>query len=280
MKYFIFLWVLILNWRCHVVVFLYFLIGIFASIVGTITGLGAGVIVKPILDYFQHYDLATINFLSSVTVLVMSGISLLVAKRGMAKVNKTNSTYIAIGSVIGGLMGKDLFGRLTQNGIDTDVLGTIQSILLLVIFVLILYFVKHQKDFKTYDLQNKMLIIAVGFSLGLIGSFLGIGGGPLNMVVLSWLFSMDMKNAAVNSLFIIVFSQSSAILLVLFTADMSTYKLVMLPVMVIGGVLGGLIGSRSADLLNNKRIQLLFNGTLIFIISITLFTIVLGFFSA
>lgn len=261
-------------------VFLYFLIGILASIIGTITGLGAGVIVKPILDYFKHYDLATINFLSSTTVLVMSAISLVFAKRGMTKVNKKNSTFIAIGSVVGGLTGKYLFALLTQSGIDMDVIGTIQSILLLIIFVLILYFVKHQKNFKTYNLRNKILIITVGFLLGLIGSFLGIGGGPLNMVVLSWLFSMDMKNAAVNSLFIILFSQSSAILLVLFTSDMSTYKLVMLPVMIVAGILGGLIGSRITIFMKNKHIQLLFNSTLILIISITLWTIVQRFFGA
>ncbi|MEI3183290.1 MAG: sulfite exporter TauE/SafE family protein [Lachnospiraceae bacterium] len=39
-----------------------------------------------------------------------------------------------------------------------------------------------------------------------MSSFLGIGGGPINLVVLLYFFSMDTKAAAQNSLYIILFS--------------------------------------------------------------------------
>ncbi|MCD8330303.1 MAG: sulfite exporter TauE/SafE family protein, partial [Lachnospiraceae bacterium] len=46
---------------------------------------------------------------------------------------------------------------------------------------------------------------------GFLGAFLGIGGGPFNVAALTYFFSMDMKTAAQNSLYIIVFSQATGI---------------------------------------------------------------------
>lgn len=52
----------------------------------------------------------------------------------------------------------------------------------------------------------------MGVLLGIISSFLGIGGGPINLVVLGYCFSMDSKTAAVISLYIILFSQLASLL--------------------------------------------------------------------
>ncbi len=46
----------------------YFLIILFATIVGAGAGMGGGVIIKPTLDLISDYNVVTISFLSSVTV--------------------------------------------------------------------------------------------------------------------------------------------------------------------------------------------------------------------
>ena len=46
----------------------------------------------------------------------------------------------------------------------------------------------------------------MSITLGILSSFLGIGGGPINLVVLFFFFSMDTKTAAQNSLYTILFS--------------------------------------------------------------------------
>ena len=50
-----------------------------------------------------------------------------------------------------------------------------------------------------------------------MSSFLGIGGGPINLVVLFYFFSMETKTAAQNSLYIILFSQITSLLTTLIT---------------------------------------------------------------
>ncbi|MGB4608662.1 MAG: hypothetical protein GX243_05760 [Tissierellia bacterium] len=47
---------------------LYFLITLFATTLGSTSGMGGGVIIKPVLDAFGHYDIETISVLSSVSV--------------------------------------------------------------------------------------------------------------------------------------------------------------------------------------------------------------------
>ena len=52
--------------------FIYFLVALFATSLGSISGMGGGVIIKPFLDAFGQFDAATIGVLSSVTVLTMA----------------------------------------------------------------------------------------------------------------------------------------------------------------------------------------------------------------
>ncbi|HBG5346526.1 TPA: hypothetical protein KQG29_003979 [Clostridioides difficile] len=52
-----------------------FSIAIFATIIGAITGIGGGVIIKPVLDLIWVFDITTISVLSSFTVLLMSIVS-------------------------------------------------------------------------------------------------------------------------------------------------------------------------------------------------------------
>ena len=55
---------------------LYFLIAIGATTVGSMTGMGGGVIIKPLMDVIQGVDVETIGVLSSITVFCMSVVSI------------------------------------------------------------------------------------------------------------------------------------------------------------------------------------------------------------
>lgn len=51
----------------------------------------------------------------------------------------------------------------------------------------------------------------IGFVAGALWSFLGIGGGPFNLAILTFFFAMYAKPAAQASLFIIAFSQTASL---------------------------------------------------------------------
>ncbi|MFC4023569.1 TSUP family transporter [Oceanobacillus longus] len=252
---------------------LYFLIGITASLLGAMAGLGGGIIIKPVLDLFGHYDLATIGVLSAATVLSMATVSLIEVRNMDAKIDKTIGLLIAIGSIIGGFLGKGLFNFLVIEISATNVIGMLQSGLLAIILIIIFIYMRYKGLIKAYHLHNKGIILAVGILLGAISSFLGIGGGPLNVAVLYLLFSMNAKNAVVNSTFIIFFSQLSALVLLAFTTGFATYDLSMIGYMIVGGIIGGFIGSNLVRKLSNKRIEMIFNVTILMIILINVYNL-------
>ncbi|MGJ9457942.1 sulfite exporter TauE/SafE family protein [Oceanobacillus sp. CF4.6] len=250
---------------------LYFLIGITASLLGAMAGLGGGIIIKPVLDLFGHYDLATIGVLSAATVLSMATVSLIEVRRMDASIDKTIGLLIAIGSILGGFLGKGLFNFLVIEVSATNGIGMLQSGLLAIILIIIFIYMRYKGLIKAYRLNNKGIILAVGILLGTISSFLGIGGGPLNVAVLYLLFSMNAKNAVVNSTFIIFFSQLSALVLLAFTTGFATYDLSMIGYMIVGGILGGFMGSNLVRKLSNKRIEMIFNVTILMIILINVY---------
>lgn len=256
------------------IIILYFIIGLFASILGSIAGLGGGVIIKPLLDLFGHFDLATIGVLSSATVLSMSTVSILSLKNCKIEINKAVSSTIAAGSIVGGIIGKGIFNYLINILAVTDSLAIFQSAFLVVLMLAIVLLINNTNKMSSYKVKNKIIIFVVGLILGLISAFLGIGGGPLNVVVLTILFSMSFKQAAFNSIFIIFFAQLSSLVLVGISTGFNPYDLSMLMYMIIGGLLGGWIGSNAANRISNKLVKRLFNFAIIAIILLNIYNVI------
>lgn len=57
-----------------------------------------------------------------------------------------------------------------------------------------------KKRIPTKHIGNKAVIFSIGIVLGMMSSFLGIGGGPINLVVLFYFFSMETKFESGSSL--------------------------------------------------------------------------------
>lgn len=108
-------------------------------------------------------------------------------------------------------------------------------------------------------------------ALGIMSSFLGIGGGPINLVVLYFFFSMDTKTAASNSLYIILFSRAASMLMTLVTRTVPTFQWPALILMVLGGLLGGMLGRKVNKKLDNAAVDKLFIGLMVIIIGISIF---------
>ena len=104
-----------------------------------------------------------------------------------------------------------------------------------------------------------------------MSSFLGIGGGPINLVVLYYFFSMDTKEAAQNSLYIILFSQLTSFLMTVFTRTIPEVSIVVLILMVLGGLLGGVVGRKINKKINAQVVDRLFIGLMGVIILICIY---------
>ena len=116
---------------------------------------------------------------------------------------------------------------------------------------------------------RQMVVLAeIGLLLGVISSFLGIGGGPINLVVLSFFFSMETKKAAQNSLFIILLSQSASLIFTLLRGTVPSFPPLLLAIMVLAGILGGVVGRRINKRIDAKAVRKLLVGLILVIIFI------------
>lgn len=245
-----------------------------ASVVGAICGIGGGVLIKPLLDAFGVLSVSTISFLSGCTVLSMSCYSVVKAKMsGDSLVDMKTGTPLAVGAALGGVAGKMMFQYLTEMFSDKDRVGAIQAIcLLLITFGTMLYTIRKDK-IKTHHVTGIAPCVVIGLVLGICSSFLGIGGGPINLVVLFFFFSMDTKTAAQNSLYIILFSQITSLVNTLVTRTVPEFSIALLVLMVGGGILGGMAGRAINKKIDGSVVNRLFIGLMGVIMLICVYNI-------
>lgn len=271
--------------------FIFFLICFFASIIGAICGIGGGILIKPLLDAFHVMDVATISFLSGCTVLSMTTYSVIKSKlSGKSDLNSKTSFPLAIGAAVGGLLGKWLFSFLTAHSSDMNKIGAIQAVCLFIITLGSLIFTLCKNRIHSYQITNPVCCITIGAFLGIMSSFLGIGGGPINLVVLFFFFSMSTKVAAENSLYIIFFSQLTSLassvaseiipsgnpiadVLGMISNGIPDFPISLLLLMVIGGIAGGICGRSLNKKLSERTVDKLFVLLMLVIIGINIYNI-------
>ena len=189
---------------------------------------------------------------------------------GGKSVDVKTGTPLAIGAAIGGVLGKQLFSTVKAMASNPSTVGGVQAICLALITIGTLIYTVNKGRIKTKNIVCIPVCLLIGFLLGIMTSFLGIGGGPINLVVLYYFFSMETKIAASNSLYIILFSQITSLLTTLVTKTVPEFSFVTLAVMVAGGILGELVGRRINKKIDSKAVEKLFMGLMVVIIGISL----------
>ena len=250
---------------------LFFVVAFLSSIVGAICGIGGGVVIKPVLDMLQLGAVSTINFLSGCTVLSMSLYSVGKAMISRdSKVELSTGTPLAIGAALGGVAGKELFGIIKGLFANGEMVGGVQAVTLGLITVGTLLYTVNKSKISTQRITGKVSCVAVGLMLGIMSSFLGIGGGPINLVVLGYLFSMDSKTAAANSLYIILFSQLASLISTVISG-LPEFQPLVLTLMVAGGIGGGIVGRALNKKMDNRAVDKLFIGLMMLIVLICIY---------
>lgn len=249
-----------------------FFICLFACIIGAISGIGGGIIIKPIIDTLGIMNMSSLSFLSGCTVFAMSIVSLFKIKGKNLKINIYIPIFLGIGASIGGIIGKQLFDIIVRNFHNNKV-GLVQSILLFVVntFILIFMFIKHK--LKTRNIQSKIITILLGSLLGIVSSFLGIGGGPLNIAIIYYFYSLQPKETAYSSLIVVFFSQLFSLLFTIYVR-LPEYKHSYFIFMCFGGIFGALIGSSIYKKLDDDKTQKFFIIILIGLIFLNIFNII------
>lgn len=253
--------------------FIYFLIAIGATTVGSLTGMGGGVIIKPVMDMIGGFDVQTIGVLSSLTVFSMSVVSIGKQMLARTKIPFNTAVPLAAGSVAGGLAGermlKAIVNALQANESVTVVQNVVLSILILAVFV----YMRNKSQVKSFRLHGILISALVGLFLGICSSFLGIGGGPINVALIILLFSFDTKTATVCSLITILFAQLSKLGSIALTTGFAAFDLRIAPVMIVGAIAGGFIGAGLSRRCREEAVEKAFNAVQLLVLAIAVVNI-------
>ena len=252
---------------------LFLLISFIASTLGAISGIGGGVIIKPSLDTFSSLNVSVISFLSSCTVLSMSTVALIRNSRRSIKLETRVSLLLAGGGILGGLLGKHLFDMIRAVTESDKLLGSLQSGVLGSMVLGVLVYTVYKEKFSRCHIHAMVPTVLTGMVLGGIATFLGIGGGPVNIVVLTYFFNMDSKQAAVNSLFIIFLSQIASLIYTILQGLVPDVSLWILVLMITGGIFGGLTGSFIIHRVSLRDVDKIFRVMLFMILVMSLFNL-------
>ena len=169
------------------------------------------IIVKPVLDLTTPLDAYYASLLSSLSVFAMA-LTMVIRQRRNIKLNIKLKIAIPItaGSIIGGIAGNFIFSAVQEIGAGTLEIG--QSVLMMLVMGILLLHQIYKSKIKHMHWQSVPTFLIMGTALGIIATFLGIGGGPLNLSSLNFFAAISLQGAALYSVFIIVFAQGASLL--------------------------------------------------------------------
>ena len=124
---------------------------------------------------------------------------------------------------------------------------------------------------NNHHYQSNLLAIGTGLLLGFLASLLGIGGGPINVALLMFLFDMPIKQATVYSIITIFFSQLTKVTTVLLTANMERYDLTILYYVIPAAIMGGFLGSYVSGKVSDQRVNQVYQYVIILVLLINLY---------
>lgn len=229
---------------------LYFLIALVACSIGSLLGIGGGVIIVPtLLSIGITKELAAVS--SSLTVFIMavfSSYTYMKRKQGDLK----TALYIIIGSIPGSYIGVYLNSRISSR-----IFNILFSCLILLLLVLML--IKNKLPKMNLGKVTKVIF---GLFIGILSGLFGIGGGPITIPVLLVFFALNQKTASATSSYVTLLTALMSVLSNVVSGNNNlTLALYMLPGAVIGAKVGTMLNKRVSE----RALTVIFNLLLVYL---------------
>ena len=222
-------------------------LGFAAGVLGSMIGLGGGIIVVPVLTFlgFSPTTAASNSLFAALSNAIASTISYSKQKRIEYSIGWKLGLLSVPGTILGAI-------------ISTDAAPNIFKILFGLVLVASAVYIFLRGRIKSGDkqLSKQMIVFAVGasFFAGIISSFFGIGGGIIFVPLMVVGMGMAMKRAAPTSQMILLFASLSGVI---------THSLLGHPdflqagLLALGSFAGGLVGARLSIEIKERYLQIL-----------------------
>lgn len=263
------------------------IIAVFAGFIGSLVGLGGGLIVTPALTIFFDLDIKYAIGASIIAVIATSsGSAIAFVKDGISNINI--GLFLEIFTTLGGIIGALLAGIFSSK-----VLYIFFSIILINSFYGMLkksglikvkknhsevieedkyskklnfsseYYDKSEKKLIKYNVTNVPQGSAVMFGAGLASGLLGIGSGAFKVVALDNYMKLPIKVSTATSNFMMGVTACASALIYFFNG---TINPVIAGPIALGTLIGSRTGAKVMQRINSKYIRLIFLPILLFTI--------------
>ena len=222
-------------------------LGFVAGLLGSMIGLGGGIIVVPVLTFlgFPPTVAASNSLFAALSNAMASTISYSKQKRIEYSLGIKLGLLTIPGTVLGAI-------------ISTDVAPHIFKILFGFVLIASAAYIFLRKKIETKEkiISKQMIVFAIGasFFAGIISSFFGIGGGVIFVPLMVVGMGMAMKKAAPTSQMILLFASLSGVIVHSFLGHPDFLQAGLLA---IGSFIGGLVGARLSIDIKERYLQIL-----------------------
>ncbi|MHC5249419.1 sulfite exporter TauE/SafE family protein [Enterococcus sp. LJL90] len=248
---------------------IYFFVIVLANSVGAISGMGGGVIIKPVLDFIGADSVSAISFYSTVAVFTMSVVSTAKQLKSGLRFQWRIILGISAGAIIGGIFGNLALEELLKIfGADQPV-KMIQIIITLLTLAFAFFYTKY--PVVRLKLLKDCYYLFCGLLLGFLASLLGIGGGPINVSLIMLMFSLPIKEATVYSIGTIFFSQLAKLTTIAISGNFFNYDLSRLYFVIPAAILGGWLGSKLSGMITAESITKVFQAVIVLVMVINVY---------
>ena len=222
-------------------------LGFVAGVLGSMIGLGGGIIVVPVLTFFGFPPtLAASNSLfAAFSNAVASTFSYSRQKRVEYSLGLKLGLLCIPGTVIGAYISSD---------VTPGIFKILFALVLVSSAVYIFLRKKIETKEKTVTKQIMIFAIAASFFAGIISSFFGIGGGIIFVPLMVVGMGMAMKKAAPTSQFILLFASFSGIIV---HSLLGHPDFLQAGLLASGSFAGGLVGARLSLEIRERYLQIL-----------------------
>ncbi|HFI0445714.1 TPA: sulfite exporter TauE/SafE family protein [Streptococcus suis] len=255
---------------------LYTIIVFFATAIGATSGVGGGAIIKPLFDLIGIDNATVIGTYSTIAVFTMCLTSIYKHVKTGVSFDKKILYGLSIGSIVGGIIGDMIFTSLTQTIPNHSVIF-IQSILLFFVLLAVLFYTLFSEQFPKYQLRHLPVILIVGGVVGALSVFLGIGGGPLNIIILVGMLSFSTKESAPYSIAMIFFAQIPKVMKLLVFAPEENIRWILVPLIVVAAILGGQIGTIMNHKSTDRQVKRIYASLMAGLLVVCIYNIVKNF---
>ncbi len=230
---------------------LYFAIALVASSIGSMLGIGGGVIIVPtLISVGISKELASVS--SSLTVFIMAALSSYTyMKRKQGDIR--TALVIIVGSVPGSYIGVYFNSRVSP-----ELFKILFSLLILFLLVLMLI-----KDKLPNMKLGKVSMVLFGIFIGILSGLFGIGGGPITIPVLLVFFALKQKMASATSSYVTLMT---ALISVLSNVATGNKDLSLALFMIPGAIIGARIGTFLNSKVSEKSLTIIFNILLVYLL--------------